>query len=44
MIDSKEMGEALETIEEVAPEYAKSKAERIHLDDYRKVQLALLYE
>jgi len=44
MIDSKEMGEALDTIEEVAPEYAKSKAERIHLDDYRKVQLALLYE
>ena len=44
MIDSKEMGDALDTIEEVAPEYAKSKAERIHLDDYRKVQLALLYE
>ena len=44
MIDSREMGEALDTIEEVAPEYAKSKAERIHLDDYRKVQLALLYE
>jgi len=25
MIDSKEMGEALDTIEEVAPEYAKSR-------------------
>ena len=44
MIDSREMGEALDTIEEVSPLYAKSKAERIHLDDYRKVQLALLYE
>ena len=44
MIDSKEMGDALDTIEEGAPMYAKSKAERIHLDDYRKVQLALLYE
>ena len=44
MIDSQEMGNALDTIEEVSPLYAKSKAERIHLDDYRKVQLALLYE
>ena len=44
MIDAREMGEALESIETHAPEYAKSKAERIHLDDYRKVQLALLYE
>ena len=44
MIDAREMGEALDTIEEVSPLYAKSKAERIHLDDYRKVQLALLYE
>ena len=44
MIDAREMGEALDTIEEVSPLYAKSKAERIHLDDYRKVQLALLFE
>ena len=44
MIDSREMGEALDSIEIHAPEYAKAKAERIHLDDYRKVQLALLYE
>ena len=44
MIDAREMGEALDAIEEVSPLYAKSKAERIHLDDYRKVQLALLYE
>ena len=44
MIDSREMGAALDTIEEVSPLYAKPKAERIHLDDYRKVQLALLYE
>ena len=44
LIDSREMGEALDVIEIHAPEYAKAKAERIHLDDYRKVQLALLYE
>ena len=44
LIDSREMGEALDSIEIHAPEYAKAKAERIHLDDYRKVQLALLYE
>ena len=44
MIDSREMGEALDSIETYAPEYAKAKAARIHLDDYRKVQLALLYE
>ena len=44
MIDSKEMGDALDAIEEVSPMYAKAKAERVHLDDYRKVQLAILYE
>jgi hypothetical protein len=44
LIDAREMGEALDSIEIHAPEYAKAKAERIHLDDYRKVQLALLYE
>jgi len=44
MIDSVEMGEALDSIEEFAPQYAKAKGERVHLDDYRKVQLALLYE
>jgi len=44
MIDSREMGEALDTIEEVSPLYAQAKGERVHLDDYRKVQLALLYE
>ena len=44
MIDAREMGEALESIETHAPEYAKAKAERIHLDDYRKVQIALLFE
>jgi len=44
LIDSREMGEALDSIEINAPEYAKAKAERIHLDDYRKVQLALLFE
>ena len=43
MIDSIEMGEALDTIEEVAPEYAKAKGDRVHLDDYRKVSLAILY-
>ena len=41
MIDSMEMGDALAVIEEVAPEYAKAKGDRVHLDDYRKVQLAL---
>ena len=44
MIDSFEMGNALDTIEEVSPLYAKAKGERVHLDDYRKVQLALLFE
>ena len=44
MIDSREMGEALDSIEINAPEYARAKAERIHLDDYRKVQLAILFE
>jgi len=44
MIDAREMGEALDSIETHAPEYAKAKAERIHLDDYRKVQIALLFE
>ena len=44
MIDSREIGEALDSIEINAPEYAKAKAERVHLDDYRKVQLALLFE
>ena len=44
MIDSAEMGDALDAIEEFAPLYAKAKGERVHLDDYRKVQLALLYE
>ena len=44
MIDSKEMGDALDTIEEVSPLYAKAKGERVHLDDYRKVQLAILYQ
>ena len=43
MIDSREMGDALDVIEEVAPEYAKAKGDRVHLDDYRKVQLAILY-
>ena len=44
MIDTFEMGNALDTIEEVSPLYAKAKGERVHLDDYRKVQLALLFE
>ena len=44
MIDSMEMGDALEVIEEVAPEYAKAKGDRVPLDDYRKVQLAILYQ
>ena len=44
MIDSREMGEALDTIEEVSPLYAQAKGERVHLDDYRKVQLAILYQ
>ena len=34
LIDSREMGEALDSIEIHAPQYAKAKAERIHLDDY----------
>ena len=44
MIDAREMGEALDTIEELSPLYAQAKVDRVHLDDYRKVQLALLYE
>jgi len=44
MIDSIEMGDALDSIEGFSPEYAKAKGERVHLDDYRKVQLALLYQ
>ena len=44
MIDTFEMGNALDTIEEVSPLYAKAKGERVHLDDFRKVQLAILYE
>ena len=44
MIDTFEMGNALDTIEEVSPLYTQAKGERVHLDDYRKVQLALLFE
>ena len=44
MIDSREMGDALDAIEEFAPQYAKAKGDRVHLDDYRKVQLAILYQ
>jgi len=44
MIDSREMGEALDAIEEFSPQYAKAKGQRVHLDDFRKVQLAILYE
>ena len=31
MIDSREMGEALDAIEEFAPQYAKAKGDRVHL-------------
>ena len=44
MIDTTEMGEALDMIELTSPRYAKAKGERVHLDDFRKVQLAILYE
>ena len=44
MIDSIEMGEALDAIEKFSPEYAKAKGQRLHLADFRKVQLAILYE
>ena len=44
MIDTTEMGAALDMLELTSPRYAKAKGERVHLDDFRKVQLAILYE
>ena len=44
MIDSMEMGDVLDRIELTSPKYAKAKGERVHLEDYRKVQLAILFE
>mgnify|MGYP003146438240 CR=1 FL=1 len=35
--------ECLDMIELTSPQYAKARGERIHLEDYRKVQLAILF-